>query len=909
MSRKISWLVLAVLVLVLVACAEEPEPTATPRPTRPTPVQEPTPVDEGPCAPTTDGPLADIDPRGGEVLWWYYFQESFEEEFLPLVAEFNEINECGIMVVTQNQDGYEDLRDKMNAGVAAKELPGLVVGDQTDQAFYAQGGGLADLDLYKDDPYWGLSEKEGVDFYASFLKQGVHPLFDSQRFGFPLSRSMELLYYNQTWLEELGFDGPPTTPQEFKEMACAGAEENGDGTGGYLLRDDGSALAAWTLAFGGSTLDETGVGFVFNSAATLRAVNLLGEMVDEGCAWSLDEGFPDPEFAGRRAIFARGSSSDLPYFAENMVEVAIDEGRATDEWGVTAIPHTTADPVQNIYGADLMIPVTTPETQLAAWIFLKWFTSPENQAEWVKIGDSLPAGVATTEFLDDYQDENPQWAMTLDLLPYGAHEPPLISYRAVSDLAAVAFKEIMQGADIRPTLAALSIEANTLQAELMGGVDLVDMDLPPVPVAEPCAPPEDGSSARLDPRDMEVVWWHSFQGDREEVLLALVEEFNSTNECGIFITAERQRGPDELNEKMLAAAASGELPGLVVGDQIDQASYARDGALADMTTYVDDAYWGLGEEDDDFYPGPLEQGVHPAFDDQRLGFPLNRSMELLVYNQTWLEDLGFDEPPATPEELEEMACAAAEENDDGTGGFILRDDAPAVAAWTMAFGGSVLDRHGTGYRFNGRATETAITWLSEMFDEGCAWVLAEGSPDAEFAARRAIFTLGSSSDILAYQTSIESAAEAHDRDPDEWGVTAIPHTTADPVQNIYGADLMIPATTPETELAAWIFLKWFTSPEIQADWVKIGDTFPTRAATTEFLDDYQDENPQWTTALDLLPFGIYEPPLISFRAVSDLVEDAFNTIMQGEDIEDTLDALTDEANELQEELMTESNED
>jgi multiple sugar transport system substrate-binding protein/sn-glycerol 3-phosphate transport system substrate-binding protein len=39
-------------------------------------------------------------------------------------------------------------------------------------------------------------------------------------------------------------------------MACAGAAANGDGTGGYILRDDASAVASWTFAFGGNVLTE-----------------------------------------------------------------------------------------------------------------------------------------------------------------------------------------------------------------------------------------------------------------------------------------------------------------------------------------------------------------------------------------------------------------------------------------------------------------------------------------------------------------------------------------------------------------------------------------------------------------------------------------------------------------------------
>ncbi len=154
MSRKIYWLIaiLAVLALALVACGGE-EPTATPKPAEPTATpepkaEEPTPVPEepaGPCAPATDGPLAGVDPRGVEVVWWHNHSGSREEALMPLVEQFNDTNECGITVVAQNQGGYNDIRDKMNAGIATGELPGLIVGYQNDQAFYALADGLADM--------------------------------------------------------------------------------------------------------------------------------------------------------------------------------------------------------------------------------------------------------------------------------------------------------------------------------------------------------------------------------------------------------------------------------------------------------------------------------------------------------------------------------------------------------------------------------------------------------------------------------------------------------------------------------------------------------------------------------------------------------------------------------------------
>jgi multiple sugar transport system substrate-binding protein/sn-glycerol 3-phosphate transport system substrate-binding protein len=481
-KHTVSLLVLVALILPFVmACgggpAEEPteapatEAPATEAPAETEEAKEEAPTEEAkgaePCAPATEGPLAGIDPRGQTVVWWHQHSREREEGLVEMVEEFNATNECGISVVPENAGGYNDIRDKMNAGIATGELPGLVVGYQNDQAFYALAGGLADMNLYFADPTWGLTAEERDDFYQSFLEQGVHPAFGGQRLGFPPNRSMEMLYYNQTWLEELGYDGPPTTPEDFREMACAAAEANADGTGGYILRDDASAVAAWTLAFGGSVLNEDGTGYVYDGDATTQALTMLKEMYDEGCAYFFTEGYPNPEFAARRAIFTQGSSSGIPYYESDMEAAGND-----DEWGVTAIPHTTPNPVQNIYGGDIMIPSTTPETQLAAWVFLKWFTSPEQQARWVQISNYFPTRASTIDYLpDDFTAQSPQWTTALELLPYGSYEPQLISYQSVRDAAQQAYNEIMQGADVEETLSDLTEEANELQAELMEEVE------------------------------------------------------------------------------------------------------------------------------------------------------------------------------------------------------------------------------------------------------------------------------------------------------------------------------------------------------------------------------------------------------------------------------------------------------
>ena len=464
MQRKLLTVVMLLLVgaMVLSACAV---PTPAPAAEEPMAAAEPTAAAEEEMM--AEG-YSDVDPSGQTVVWWHQHSGSREEGLSTLIEEFNSTNEWGITVEAQNQGGYDDIRDKVNASIAAGELPAaLLVGYQNDQAFYQLNDTLVDLDQLINDPTWGMSEEEVADFYAAFLEQGVHGLFGGQRLGFPPNRSMEMLFYNQTWIEELGFSGPPTTPEEFKEIACAAAAEKGDGTGGYILRDDASAVASWTFAFGGDVLNEDGTEYVYNSQATIDALTFLKGMLDEGCAFFFTEGFPNPQLAARNAIFTQGSSSGIPFYASDFATAAAERGGDEDVWGVTAIPHTTDEPVQNIYGGDVMITKTTPEQEVAAWLFIKWYTSPEVQARWSEISNYFPTRAAANEFLGDLLESSPQYAQAVELLPYTAAEPQLISYTAVRDAVTTAFNEIMQGADIQTTLDNLTVFANEQQDTMM----------------------------------------------------------------------------------------------------------------------------------------------------------------------------------------------------------------------------------------------------------------------------------------------------------------------------------------------------------------------------------------------------------------------------------------------------------
>src|SRR5690606_30225586 len=139
MLRKQIWLLAMLLTaaLMLAACpaaapapsapadapaAEEPAAEEADAEATEAPAEEAA-VAEGVCAPAADGELAGVDPSGQTVVWWHNHSGVREEGLLEIIEQFNSENECGITVEGQNQGSYGDIRDKVNAGIAAGEIP------------------------------------------------------------------------------------------------------------------------------------------------------------------------------------------------------------------------------------------------------------------------------------------------------------------------------------------------------------------------------------------------------------------------------------------------------------------------------------------------------------------------------------------------------------------------------------------------------------------------------------------------------------------------------------------------------------------------------------------------------------------------------------------------------------------
>ena len=315
--------------------------------------------------------------------------------------------------------------------------PEVVIASPDLLAGWLANGRLADLNPYLADPALGLQPGE----QGSDLAQNFSPVFwqqdalpdGSRRSGIPAVRTARVLFYNQTWAEELGFQQPPRTPDEFKAQACAAAKANSEaynydlhGTGGWLVDHDALTALSWLAAFGANPIpgDSNGA-YQFESKEAEQALSFLNQLMIDGCAWEGKNPVPYDYFSHRMALFYAGSLQDLSVQSAEMARQG-----DKDQWLVIPFPVAAGSPFVLSSGYSFGILRTNPLAQEAGWLFVRWMAQPHNQALLGEVWLSLPPGAPAARQLTDYTQHFP-WTLILPLQDQVAAGPSLGSWRVV----------------------------------------------------------------------------------------------------------------------------------------------------------------------------------------------------------------------------------------------------------------------------------------------------------------------------------------------------------------------------------------------------------------------------------------------------------------------------------------------
>lgn len=424
----------------------------------------------------------------------------------------------------------------------------------------------------------------------------------------------------------------------------------------------------------------------------------------------------------------------------------------------------------------------------------------------------------------------------------------------------------------------------------------------PVPASPPAIEQQSGDLwDEIEPAGQNIQLWHSLSNSQRSTFEKFVDDFNSTNQWGITIQTIPFDSPGAIYYQMLKVLNTPEAPHLIFGYSNQFADFDLYNGLADMSGLLSSLKWGMtSDETSEFIPVSIKRDISPLHPNQRLGFPFTNSMDVLYYNKDWLAELGYSTPPKSPQEFKEIACKAVEEpfskaEGEKSAGYGLVTNSSGFNSWTFSHNGDIFDYDGVKYDFDNDASIQVMRYLQDLVNRGCAVIINDRYADQEeFGKGNILFTISSSAGYPFYENEVNQRLQFN------WDIAAIPHSGQVPVQNVYGISASIPATSSESELSAWLFLKHLSSPVVQAEWVKSTSYYPAITDLGSGITEFQYGGNSASLVIKEMVNGKSEPAVPGYHFVRELVAESMNAIMRGADPAIVLSELTEEANTIME---------
>jgi ABC-type glycerol-3-phosphate transport system substrate-binding protein len=377
-----------------------------------------------------------------------------------------------------------------------------------------------------------------------------------------------------------------------------------------------------------------------------------------------------------------------------------------------------------------------------------------------------------------------------------------------------------------------------------------------------------------DLRGVSVLFWHPMVGEIANLYARLAAQFNKENEWGIQVKVNAMGSSGTVWDSLPQAQKDGNLPQLVLATPEQLTTWMREKLLVDLTDYIWHPTWGFSKAVlDGFDPIYWQQS---QLEGAQTGIPVLRTVYGMFYNKTWAAELGFTDSPATPEQFQEQACAAAKVNNRspyldmrGTGGWLLTTEPLSTLSWMEGFGANVLpEKAGEAFRFNQPDALNALSYLRKMQELGCLWDGKSPSPYDYFANRYALFYTGTFQDF-----PLQSAVLEQSGSKDEWTFLAYPAEDGKPLSLATGFDYGIFQTKPEQQLAAWLFVRWLSQAKNLAQLDEAYPSLPVNSGVKDQIADYHVTYP-WTLIQPLETTVRAAPGIPEWRIARNPLEDA-----------------------------------
>jgi len=372
-----------------------------------------------------------------------------------------------------------------------------------------------------------------------------------------------------------------------------------------------------------------------------------------------------------------------------------------------------------------------------------------------------------------------------------------------------------------------------------------------------------------------ITFWYNNTGDEAIIYEQAITEYNASQ------SKYRVEGLSVNDtQKLIVALASREAPDLVKGSNYQVTSYQVQGFLESMKSYIDRDKFNIS----DFASKSIEANTMKG---EVFGLPLSGYTIQMFYNKDLLAAAGYSAPPASVEEMYEMAVKATKLDSSGNIdvlGYPLFPFASARQELIYAFGGRWWAEDGItltpqnqgvleSLRYNVRyRTQYGIDKVQAFIATANTNRYTE--QDMFFAGKQ-LFRLDGSW-LPTMMENFKSTVN--------WGIALIPSLKSNP--NVRGTSryetdsVFIPVTAANKD-GAWDFAKWITGP-VGSKIILLG-TGNLPALKSLYTDSDILAKPGFKEFIDALQLekGIQYPIIGSFAEYTSMINEVLDNVYSG----------------------------
>lgn len=408
----------------------------------------------------------------------------------------------------------------------------------------------------------------------------------------------------------------------------------------------------------------------------------------------------------------------------------------------------------------------------------------------------------------------------------------------------------------------------------------------------------EATTEAVDPSKYEVTepitikWWHALEDQYSETVNKVVTDFNNSQEL-ITVEAEYIGSYSKLNEALVAAHAAGtDLPAITVANTPYVAEYGAGGLTEDLTPYIAASEYDIT----DFGDGMVKAA---SYNGKQVSLPFLISTQIVYYNKDMADELGL-EIPEKWEDMDAFLEKATQKAADGTtsvyGTVMPGWDQWYFETFYLNQGVKIINDDQLTTDLGGEKAVEIASKIQEWCNNG--YTYWTGTADDASSIMRQTFVDKKAFSVVHTSSLYNNYVNQCDF---EIGMSWLPGGDTKN-QEIGGCVLLIPSKNDQaTKNAAWQFLQYLCSKEVNMTWAEGTGYMPTRKSVLETEEGtaFLEKKPAFKAIFDNLDLI---NPRIQHKGWSQLATIWKNymaeVMMEGGEVAPAMEQMADEINDV-----------